>query len=55
MPKQQKTGKIYKFYRLYSLGSASSFSKIAIFGQMEKYYLAKTPKWEMFKWGARRG
>jgi len=22
---------------------------------MAKYYLAKTSKWEMFKWGARRG
>jgi len=55
MPKKKKTGKIHEFYRLYSLASAGSFNKIAILGQMAKYYLAKTSKWEMFKWGARRG
>jgi len=52
MPKQQETGKIHEFYRLYSLASASSFGEITIFGVLTKYYLAKTPNWEMFKWGS---
>jgi hypothetical protein len=44
MPKKKKTGKINSFKRLRSLASASSFSKIARFGEMPKYYLAKTSK-----------
>ena len=52
MPKQQETGKIHEFYRLYSLASANSFGEITIFGHLTKYYLAKTPNWEMFKWGS---
>jgi hypothetical protein len=55
MPKKKKTGKINSFKRLCSLASADSLSKIARFGHLAKSYLAKTSKWEMFEWGARRG
>jgi hypothetical protein len=55
MPKKKKMGKINSFKRLRFLASASSFSKIARFGHLAKYYIAKTSKWDMFKWGVRRG
>jgi hypothetical protein len=43
MPKKKKTGKIHEFKRLRSLASASSFSKIARFGQMAKISFVKKP------------